>query len=397
MRRTAALIYLAIFIGEVVWMAVVPLVPTYSDRFGLTKLDGGLLLASASLTILASSIPATMLCDRYGARTVTLVTVAVMALSDVGQGVANGFVLLLAARLLFGIAFGTLWVSGVAWLAEAAGSRQARALSLTITTAGLGGIAGPAFAGVLVQRYGLAAPFTVCAVATAAVVPAMLLLAGSEAGGRPDSVPSLRRTVRAAVRSRLILASLLLMGLGGLVGGAVNLLVPLQLHRNGLSSAAIGLAFSAAAVAFIASSAGVARFGERAARIEVGMASALLIAAALLILVASHATPALLAFLMARGPISALMFTITFPLGVVGARAAGVSLSAVAALLNMMWAASALVGPVLAGFVTELSSARVTYLMVIALALCSAASMAGARQSRRVAEAQGATSPVTGR
>jgi len=132
-------------------MALVPLVPAYSDRFGLTKLEAGLLLASASLTILVSSIPATVLSDRYGARRVTLVAVAVMALSDVGQGAANSFWMLLAARMLFGIAFGTLWVSGVAWLAEEAGSRQARALSLTITTAGLGGIVGPAFAGVLVQ------------------------------------------------------------------------------------------------------------------------------------------------------------------------------------------------------------------------------------------------------
>jgi MFS family permease len=396
MRRTSAFIYLAIFIGEVVWMAVVPLVPTYADRFGLSKLDAGVLLASASLTILASSIPATMLSDRYGARSVTLVTVALMAVADVVQGIAGSFGMLLVARLLFGIAFGTLWVSGVAWLAEEAGPKQARALSLTITTAGLGGIAGPAFAGVLVQRFGLAAPFLVCAAATAALVPAMVL-SGSRAGGRVESVPPLLETVAGAVRSAPIRASLILMGLGGLVGGAVNLLVPLQLHRNGLTSAGIGVVFSAAAVAFIASSAVVARFGERAARIQVGVASALLMSGVLTILVESHETAAVIGFLLLRGPISALMFTITFPLGVVGARAAGVSLSAVAALLNMMWAGSALVGPVLAGFVTELTSARTTYVLVIALALACAAVMSGARRAHEASDAPGRTHPVTGR
>jgi MFS transporter, DHA1 family, solute carrier family 18 (vesicular amine transporter), member 1/2 len=396
MRRTAALIYLAIFIGEVVWMALVPLVPTYADRFGLGKLDAGVLLAAASLTILASSIPATLLSDRYGARSVTLVTVGLMAAADVVQGMAGSFWMLLAARLLFGIAFGTLWVSGVAWLAEEAGPKQARALSLTITTAGLGGIAGPAFAGVLVQRFGLAAPFLVCAAATAALVPAMLL-AGGRAGGRVESVPPLLETIADAVRSAPIRASLILMGLGGLVGGAVNLLVPLQLHRNGLTSAGIGVAFSAAAVAFIASSAVVARFGERAARIQVGVASALLMSGALAILVASHETAAMIGFLLLRGPISALMFTITFPLGVVGARAAGVSLSAVAALLNMTWAGSALAGPLLAGFVTELTSARTTYVLVIALALTCAAVMSGARRAHEAADAPGRSHPVTGR
>ncbi|MFL6050256.1 MAG: MFS transporter, partial [Gaiellales bacterium] len=170
MRRTAVLIYLAIFIGEVVWTSLVPLVPTYSDRFDLSKLEAGVLLAAASLTILLASIPATMLSDRYGARAVTLVAVGGMAVADVGQALADRYWMLLVARALFGIAFGALWVAGVAWLAEAAGALQARALSFTITTAGLAGIVGPAFAGVLVQRFGLAAPFLSCAIATAAVV-----------------------------------------------------------------------------------------------------------------------------------------------------------------------------------------------------------------------------------
>src|SRR6478736_5364275 len=110
-------------------------------------------LAAASLTILLAPIPATMLSDRYGARAVTLVAVGGMALADVGQALADRYWMLLVARALFGIAFGALWVAGVAWLAEAAGELQARALSLTITTAGLAGIVGPAFAGVLVQRF----------------------------------------------------------------------------------------------------------------------------------------------------------------------------------------------------------------------------------------------------
>src|SRR6185437_14021296 len=144
--------------------------------------------------------------------------------------------------------------------------------------------------------------------------------------------------------SRLILSRLLLMTLGGFVGGATNLLAPLQLHQNGLSSAAIGIAFSAAAVGVIAT---------------------VLMSATLLIVVVGTTTPAVLSFLLLRGPIAAVMFTITFPLGLVGARAAGVSLSAVAALLNMVWAGSALVGPILAGAITEAASPGASYLVVI--------------------------------
>ena len=53
-----------------------------------------------------------------------------------------------------------------------------------------GGSWGTAFAGVLVQRFGLAAPFLCCAIATAAVV-SMMAMSESDAGQRLDGVPPL--------------------------------------------------------------------------------------------------------------------------------------------------------------------------------------------------------------
>ncbi len=118
------------------------------------------------------------------------------------------------------------------------------------------------------------------------------------------------------------------------------------------------------------------------------MIATVLMSATLLIVVVSTTTPAVLSFLLLRGPIAAVMFTITFPLGVVGARAAGVSLSAVAALLNMVWAGSALVGPILAGAITEVASPEASYLVVIVMALAGSAWMATAgRAPGRGAEA----------
>jgi hypothetical protein len=113
--------------------------------------------------------------------------------------------------------------------------------------------------------------------------------------------------------------------------------------------------------------------------------------------VVSTTTPAVLSFLLLRGPIAAVMFTITFPLGVVGARAAGVSLSAVAALLNMVWAGSALVGPILAGAITEIASPEASYLVVIVMALAGSAWMVTAGRAPRVAREPDCTRTVTGR
>ena len=159
-RPVVLLLYAAVFVCEAMWSAIVPLVPAFALRFSLSPLQSGLLLASASVAILVVSIPAGMAGDRLGMRRVTLAAMVVLAASDAGQGLAGSFWELLAARVAFGVGFGALWTTGLAWLSEATGDRHAQALSLTVTTAGLGGVAGPAFAGVLVQRFGLAAPFT---------------------------------------------------------------------------------------------------------------------------------------------------------------------------------------------------------------------------------------------
>jgi hypothetical protein len=73
---------------------------------------------------------------------------------------------------------------------------------------------------------------------------------------------SLRETLRVVRRDELVLAGIAIIVLIGLVGGGVNLLVPLQLKSNGVSAAEIGLLFSAASAVYTVVSAVVARLGE---------------------------------------------------------------------------------------------------------------------------------------
>ena len=118
------------------------------------------------------------------------------------------------------------------------------------------------------------------------------------------------------MRDRLVVASLVLMALGGMLGGAVNLLVPLELHRAGVSPAGIGAAFAASAILFIGSSAVVAHIGDRAVRAGVGAAACAAAAGILLIPLASTSSASVVTFLLARGPVAAVLYTVTFPLGV---------------------------------------------------------------------------------
>ena len=84
-RPVVLLLFAAVFVGEAMWSAIVPLIPEFAHRFSLSPLESGFLLASASVAILVVSIPAGVVGERFGVRRVTLVALAVIALSDAGR------------------------------------------------------------------------------------------------------------------------------------------------------------------------------------------------------------------------------------------------------------------------------------------------------------------------
>ena len=88
-RPVVVFLYLAILVGESMWNAIVPLLPAFSERFALSKVEAGVLLASTSLAILIVSIPAGVLGERFGVRRLTLLAIVLMAVADLGQGLAG--------------------------------------------------------------------------------------------------------------------------------------------------------------------------------------------------------------------------------------------------------------------------------------------------------------------
>jgi predicted MFS family arabinose efflux permease len=380
------LLLLTIFAGEAVWNAMVPLVPEYTQRFDLSTLQAGILLGSGSVAILLVSVPAGLLGERVGVRRATLASVMVIAVADAAQAAAGSFWTLLAARALFGLAFGVLWTTGIAWLSRVAGDRQSQLLSLAVTTAGLGGVAGPGMAGVVGERYGLGAPFAAVAVITVGL--AVCLAMTPRDAELEAAVPAPAGAIlRAAFADRQVSAGLLLMTLGGLVSSTINLLVPLSLHRSGVSAGAVGGVIAASAGIFIACSALIARLGDRAVRVGVGAAACLAAAAVLTIPEVSGSAAAGVLFVFARAPVTAVLFTVSFPLSVAGARGRGVSVTAVAALLNIVWAGSALVGPVAGGALAQSAGNGAAYGLLIAISLATAAWMARAAAAGAPAQA----------
>jgi MFS family permease len=368
MRRSVAPIYALILLETLVWIAIVPLAPTFASEFDLSGVQTGMILAVASLAALVAAFPLGRLADRVGARAVTIVSAGLFTLATAGQGLAGEFWSLLLARGAFGIAFGALWGAGTAWLSDSlADERRAGALGATVTVTGVGFTIGPVLAGVLADRYSTGTPFLVVAVAAAAVTAA-LVVAVPPVPGRPPQ-QRLRELLRVARREELVLAAIALIALIGLVGGCVNLLVPLQLRENGVSATEIGLLFSVASAVYTVVSGVVARLGNRAATLRVGGIAALGTGASLTLLLGSSSTQAAVAFVLLRAPFWGTMDTIIYPLAAAGAHRSSLGRGSVMGLVMLGWGVTSTLGPLVAGVLADALGDSAAYAVMIGVSV----------------------------
>ena len=344
MRRPFLLFYLLIFLDEVALLSIVPLVPAYTRAYNLSDVRAGALLSVSSLAIVVASVPAGRLSDRFGARIVTLVASAIAAAAMLGSAVAPNFIALLAARAAFGVGSGTIWSAGISWLSDSAAEESRdRALALVVTTAGVGSMIGPVFAGLLADHVARGAVFAVAGVPMIALVVALAL---SDPGTRMRHGHQPLAEIAAGMRASPLLAgAIAIMLLGGVGDGVVNLVAPLQLGDQGLSSGEIGAVFSIASTIFIASSAAVARVGRRAVSLHLAGLMAALQAVSLIPVLASGAVAPVVSTVLVRSVSVGPPYAMAFPLGALGAARLGFGTGTVNGLMGVVWGAANFVGP----------------------------------------------------
>jgi predicted MFS family arabinose efflux permease len=373
MARLATLVYTLVLLTTVGQVAIVPLLPQYGERFDVGAFETGWLLASVSVATLAVGIPAGALADRIGARRLTLAAGWLLVATCVGQALAPSFATLLACRFGFGIGYGCIWTTGLAWLAATrpadAGTRP---LAAATTSSGLGLIAGPAFGGLVGEHLGLAAPFAilagVCAAATALLAVAPVPAPAQERAGAP-----LRDDMRIARRRPGVRGGALAVALIGLSTSTLNLLIPLELHADGISADLIGSAFAVAAGIYIVVSAATVTFGPALMRIRAVIVGCAATAVALTpAMISASAAAVLVALALYTLPRAALS-TLSYPIATGDGRRAGAGGGAVIGLLNTIWAATSVVGPLVTGAVFETTGARWCYALVAASGLAGVA------------------------
>ncbi|HEX7268591.1 MAG TPA: MFS transporter, partial [Streptosporangiaceae bacterium] len=220
------LIYGLVLASSATQYSVVPILPVYAHRFGLTGVQQGMVLGATGLATLAVSVPAGALSDRFGARRLTLWAGWLMSIALFAQAVAGSFPVLLAARLGFGIGFAVIWTAGLSWLAEAAPGGAG--LGGTVASAGVGGVVGPALSGMVVQYFGLMNPFLTVAAGFAVLTLALGLLRMRAAAPAPSA--RMGTSLRAATADRRTMAAAAAIVTAGGTTGVSALLVPAELH-----------------------------------------------------------------------------------------------------------------------------------------------------------------------
>lgn len=394
----AAFINAAVFIATVIPVAIVPLLPRISERLGIGAVQAGVLLAAPNFAMVIVSIPSGLIADRISARAVTRAAAVLLTLATFGQALATTYATMLAARLVVGVAYGVIWTTALAWIADIEarrGSEDQRAVASSTTTGGLGLIAAPGIAGVLVGVLGISGSFLVLALVAGSIAAALFTIDR----GAPRPVPRAQRAaapsaLRVARSEPVFLSGGVALILIGLTTGMLNLLAPLELRAAGISASSIGFTFMGAAGLYILASGLVVRVGGRMIRVTTLGIALVAMAAALTPAAVSVSAIAVGATLLLQSPFRATIAAVSYPLGAARAQRAQLGHGAAMGMLNVVWAAAAVVGPLLGGALAQFAGARIAFGVVAGCLLLAGAWLVriGPALTRRYAGAAGTTS-----
>ena len=396
MRRLTVLVLLVVTADLTVWSAVVPLLPDYRAQMHLTTSQAGLVLAAFSAAVVVAAVPAGHLSDRLGARGVTAVGVAALVCSTAGLGLATDFPVLLAARICQGAADAMAWTAGVAWVVSVAPSeRRGRVVAVVEAGATVGIVLGPLLGGVGTSLVGIRDTFLgVAGLLALLFVWTLLERAGS--GGPAEQTPPLRTTLRASLREPVIAAAIGMILLVALVGAALQLLLPLHLSAQGVGRSGIGLIFTAAAILGTVVTLISGRLGDRTGRLPLAIGASLALAAACAALAVPAGRTVFVVAVVAFSGVQAVLYAVGYPLGADGADRAGLGHGVVLGVINLIWGAGAVIGPLAASNLAGLTGERPAYMVLAALCVVAAVGLEAARRRVALADARSIIDAVAG-
>ena len=230
---------------------VIPALPGFVDRYGLSTSTAALMFASFPIAQLGAALAAAGPVERWGRRPVMVAATLLLALATGGFALADSALLLTAARTVQGLAAGLVWTAAVAAVSDIYPQEQlGYRIGLLETFGGSLALLGPVLGGVLISLIGVNATFGLAAILPLLFIfPALRIPETATRGREPQPLlAALRRLARepAAQAGAIALAS------AAAVLALLEPLLPIDLSdRLGLGAAAIGAVFAAGFAAFV--------------------------------------------------------------------------------------------------------------------------------------------------
>src|SRR5919201_3707307 len=371
MRRLLPLVSAVVVVDTMLYAALVPLLPHFERRYGLTKGGGGALAAAYAIGTLVGGLPAGIVSARFGARRAVLGGLTLMTLAGVGFAVAGSFATLFAARLLQGFGSSLSWAGALAWLAMATPrERRGTAMGSAMGAAIFGALLGPVI-GAIASVAGIRWTFVGLAAFGVVLIAWALRLDPAPREQQP------LRVLAVAVRDSEFIAGLWLMTIPALLFGALNVLAPLALSRHGFGAVAIGAVWLSAAGLEGTLNPLIGRLTDRrgfAFPVRFGLIGSIVVS---LVLAATETPWVLVPLLFAAAASFGSFYAPSLTLLSHSAEKVGMAQGITFGLMNSSWALGNAIGPAAGGALAQATRDAVPYL--VGAAIC-AVTLAGVRR-----------------
>lgn len=247
-KKVLLVVGFAVFVDMLIYGLIVPILPSYAESLGASQTRIGLLFSSYALTLFVATPLLGMLADKVGRKGPLLWGMIGLAATTVMFAFATEFWVLVAARMLQGIAAAATWTAGLALLADVYPSEErGTAMGLALSGQAAGTLLGPTVGGWLFEWGGYKLPFLIAALL--ALIDALLrvsLLRQVSDTKAERFISPLR-----LLQSRAIWMIAGVVALGAAIPAILEPTLPLHLSRHlNASPGVIGLLFAVPTIAY---------------------------------------------------------------------------------------------------------------------------------------------------
>ena len=363
MRRLLPLVCAVVVVDTLLYAALTPLLPHYTEVYGLSKAGAGLLAAMYAIGALVGGLPAGSVASRLGPRAAVLGGLALMATASFAFGWAGAIEALWVARFVQGLGSSLTWTGALAWLATTTPrERRGAAMGTAMAAAVVGALLGPVL-GAAASVVGTRAAFTAVAVFGAGL--AFWALRFPPAPADPQPLAAAFR----ALRDRGILTGLWLITLPALLFGVLSVLMPLALSDVGFGAIAIGAVWLVTAAIEAALNPVLGHVSDRRGPLTPVRIALVACIAVSLLLAAASGPVALVALTLAAGVAYGAFYTPGLSVLSHTAEHIGLAQGLVFGLMNLSWAVGNSVGPLAGGALADAVGDALPY--VLGAAVCA--------------------------